>query len=205
MSIVKFTSLRIEGWRQFGQVDIALHPRLTVLTGANGAGKSSLLKIFSRHFGITQHFLATPILQSGGGYNYLTGLFTGQMARLWERIWSKRSDMNNVGSIGYDNGQTSAIQVPLQSSVQYDITIPNQQRIAGIHMDSHTDLTWFQQVNQIPTQIVNAQRAYETYNNEILSTYHGRHTGISPIYRMKEAIISMAMFGEGNSRVQANE
>jgi predicted ATPase len=42
----RFRSLRIEGWRQFDNVDIELHPRLTVLTGANGAGKTSLLRIF---------------------------------------------------------------------------------------------------------------------------------------------------------------
>ena len=86
MSSMKFTSLRIEGWRQFGHVDISLHPRLTVLTGANGAGKSSLLKIFQRHFGIEQPFLATPFLQSGGGYYYLTGLFSDTIAKVWEQV-----------------------------------------------------------------------------------------------------------------------
>ena len=62
MSSMKFTSLRIEGWRQFGHVDISLHPRLTVLTGANGAGKSSLLKIFQRHFGIDSALFSHTIL-----------------------------------------------------------------------------------------------------------------------------------------------
>ena len=86
MSATKFSSLRIDGWRQFGHVDIALHPRLTVLTGANGAGKTSLLRIFHTHFGVNQPFLATPIQQSGGGYSYLTGLFTGTVAKIWERF-----------------------------------------------------------------------------------------------------------------------
>ena len=133
MSGTKFSSLRIEGWRQFGHVDIALHPRLTVLTGANGAGKSSLLRIFQRHFGINQPFLATPILQSDGGYSYLTGLFTDTIAKIWRRFWTLRSDMSNVGAIGYDNGVESELQIPTQSSVQYNIEIPQQQSVPGTY------------------------------------------------------------------------
>ena len=202
---MKFTSLRIEGWRQFGHVDIVLHPRLTVLTGANGAGKSSILKIFQQHFGINQPFLATPILQSGGGYYYLTGLFSGTIAKAWQKLWTKRSDMSNVGAIGYDNGVESELQIPAQSPVQYNINITEQQSVPGIHIDSHTPVARFQQVGHIPTTIITAETAYKSYNSEVIQHYEGGHTGYSPTYRMKEAIIAMAMFGEGNTRVQANQ
>lgn len=37
--------LRVHSWRQFAEVDINLHPRLTVLVGPNGTGKSSLLSL----------------------------------------------------------------------------------------------------------------------------------------------------------------
>ena len=205
MSITKFSSLRIEGWRQFGHVDLALHPRLTVLTGANGAGKSSLLRIFHKHFGINQPFLATPILQPDGRYSYLTGLFSDRIAHIWQRFWTKRSDMSNVGAIGYDNGVECELQIPTQTEVQYNIKIRGEQAVLGIHLDSHAPITHFQQVGQIPTTIVSASRAYDAYNNEVIQKYQGGHTGYSPAYRMKESIIAMAMFGEGNTRVQANE
>ena len=205
MTATKFSSLRIEGWRQFGHVDLALHPRLTVLTGANGAGKSSLLRILHTHFGIRQPFLATPVLQTGGGYSYLTGLFTDTIAKIWQRFWKKRSDMSNVGAIGYNNGVESELQIPTKSSVQYNIKIPNQQSVPGIHLDSHAPITHFQQVGQIPTTIVTAATAYDAYNAEVIQKYQGGHTGYSPAYRMKESIIAMAIFGEGNTRVQANE
>ncbi|WP_423926949.1 AAA family ATPase [Candidatus Palauibacter sp.] len=200
-----FTSLRIEGWRQFGRVDLDLHPRLTVLTGANGAGKSSLLRIFHTHFGINQPFLATPVARSGGGHSYLTGLFSGTIARLWQKAWTTRSEMSNVGAIVYGNGIKSELQIPTESSVQYNVTIAKQQTVPGIHIDSHAPIMHFQQVGQIPTTIITAQKAYQSYNNEVVQKYQGGHTGYSPIYRMKEAIIAMAMFGEGNSRVQANK
>lgn len=60
-----FKRIAVQGWRQFDNVEIELHDRLTIITGANGAGKSSLLRIFSRHFGYDRPYLATPVLING--------------------------------------------------------------------------------------------------------------------------------------------
>ena len=65
-------------------------------------------------------------------------------------------------------------------------------------------MTRFQQVEQIPTTTINPAAAYNNYNNEFVQKYQGGHTGYSPAYRMKEAIIAMAMFGEGNAHVEGN-
>jgi predicted ATPase len=204
MAAAKFSYLRVEGWRQFGHVEIDLHPRLTILTGANGAGKSSLLKIFSRHYGFDRPFLGTPIKQSGGGYSYVTGLFTEAIARLWQRFWTRHSDMTNVGVLKYDNGIEAELQVPAQAGVQYNVAIQSQQPVEGIHIDSHAAISHFQQVGQIPTNIITPAMAYSNYNSEVQNKYQGGHTGYSPTYRMKEAIIAMAMFGEGNTYVEGN-
>ena len=40
---MRIRSLRIQGWRGFGQLELDLDPRITVLTGTNNSGKSSLL------------------------------------------------------------------------------------------------------------------------------------------------------------------
>jgi energy-coupling factor transporter ATP-binding protein EcfA2 len=202
---MKFSALRIDGWRQFGHVAITLHPRLTVLTGGNGAGKSSLLRIFHSHFGINQPFLATPVRQADGGYSYLTGIFSGGIAKVWKRFWGPRSDGSSVGTIKYTNGVESDLQIPTQTGVQYSVNISQQQAVPGIHIDSHAPITHFQQVGQIPTTIMTPNTAYSAYNSEVIQKYQGGHTGYSPTYRMKEAIIAMAMFGEGNTHVQRNE
>lgn len=47
--------------------------------------------------------------------------------------------------------------------------------------------------------------AYDHYANESRSRFTGGHTGHSPVFRLKEALIAMAMFGEGNSVVAPNQ
>lgn len=69
-----FKKITIQGWRQFDDIDISLHPRLTILTGANGAGKSSILRVFSSHFGFDKAFLSTPVLVKGR-FVYKSGVF----------------------------------------------------------------------------------------------------------------------------------
>ena len=39
--MTKFKALKVEGWRQFGSVNLEFHPRATIITGANGAGKNN--------------------------------------------------------------------------------------------------------------------------------------------------------------------
>ena len=195
-----FQTLRVQGWRQFDDVELALHPRLTIVTGANGAGKSSLLQIFSRHFGFHRPYLATPHISSAGTYTYLAGLFES----IWRQVSGQKRDANDVGSLQYSNGVEVSLRVPPQSAVQYNIDISNQQTVLGIHIDSHRAISPYQSVAQIPTNLISPTIAYQSYHGEVHNRYQGGHTGYSPIYRMKEAIISMAMFGEGNSRVQGN-
>lgn len=202
--MTKFSYLKIDGWRQFGHVKIDLHPRLTILTGANGCGKSSILRIFTHHFGFARPFLATPVRNESGDYSYLTGLFTGLVAKLWRRFWTNTPKTSDVGAVGYDNKTEGRIQIPERSGVQFNVEIVNEQSVPGIHIDSHSPISNFQQVGQIPTTIIDATTAFNNYNGEIISRYQGGYSGYSPTYRMKEAIIAMAMFGEGNTHVQGN-
>lgn len=71
----KFKNLTISGWRQFHNVSIDFHPRLTVITGANGAGKSSLLGLLTQHFGWQKLFLGTPLKRRINGLTrFLSGV-----------------------------------------------------------------------------------------------------------------------------------
>ena len=46
-----FKTLQINDWKQFQNIDIVFHERLTILTGANGSGKTTLLHLLAKHFG----------------------------------------------------------------------------------------------------------------------------------------------------------
>lgn len=193
----RFDSLKIEGWRQFKLVEIELHPRLTVLTGANGAGKSTLLGIFSQHFGWSRSLLATPVQKSDGALSYFVGLFS----KLFNAP-SVDQHRQKIGTIGYGGGQ-GEIYVPTQTGVEYGLSIDGQCHFEGLNIPSHRPVSRFQQVVSIPTNAITPEQAYGNYFSEIMNRYNGGHTGYSPLYRMKEALISMAAFGEGNKYLES--
>ena len=53
-----FKRLNVKEWRQFSDVDIVFHEHLTVLTGANGAGKTTILNLLSKSTGGIHNLLA---------------------------------------------------------------------------------------------------------------------------------------------------
>ena len=55
-----FKQIRLTGWQQFEEIDIDVHPELTIITGANGSGKTTLLRFLARHFGWSFSQLRTP-------------------------------------------------------------------------------------------------------------------------------------------------
>lgn len=55
-----FNKITIAGWRQLENVEIEFHNRLTIITGPNGTGKSTLLGLLNRHFGYNRQFYSTP-------------------------------------------------------------------------------------------------------------------------------------------------
>jgi AAA15 family ATPase/GTPase len=196
---MKFQNLTLRGWRQFSEINISFHPRLTIITGANGAGKSTALGVLSQHYEWAKPLLSTPtVLSDSGLISYFSGLF--------HRVLKKKetTPTNIIGSIRYSNDIEASVIIPENSGVAYNVTISNQQTVQGLNIGSHRPIQNYQKIASIPTNAINAEQAYQSYQNETLSRFQGGHTGYSPTYRMKEAIISMATFGPGNHYVQKN-
>ena len=195
---MKFSKLSLQGWRQFDKIEIDFHPRLTILTGANGAGKSTLLRLLSQLYGWSNPLLATPTYSKDGMLGYVSGLYE----------WLKKKETppaEVVGTLAFSDGNSSIITVPAISSITYNVDITSPRPILGLHIGSHRPMPAYQQVGSIPTNAIGAEQAYQTYLQETLQRYQNSYTQFSPIYRMKEAIISMATFGPGNQYVQRNE
>ena len=193
-----FSKLVLNGWRQFEEIDIIFHPRLTIITGANGAGKSTLLRLISQHYDWGQPLLSTPTYSKEGIVRYVSGLFP----------WLKNraeSPSESVGKFIYSNGIEANLIVPAVSSIMYNVEIRPQPGVQGLHIGSHRPVPTYQQVGNIPTNAIGAEQAYQIYHQEVIQRQQNAYTQFSPIYRMKEAIISMATFGPGNRYVQRNE
>jgi energy-coupling factor transporter ATP-binding protein EcfA2 len=193
--MIKFDRLAIQGWRQFSSVDITFHPRLTVITGTNGAGKSTILRILAQHFGWPSFLLGTPTISKNGSLLYLSGLFR------------KRDTTADppIGSISYTNGHHSRLIVPRESSIQYTVAIESMNQVTGLNISSHRPIPGYQRVQSIPTAGIDADQAFESYKSEVFNRFNNSFSQFSPTYRMKEAIISMATFGPGSQYVQPNE
>jgi energy-coupling factor transporter ATP-binding protein EcfA2 len=193
-----FKNLRLDNWRQFEKIDLELHDHLTVITGANGAGKTSLLNIFAEHFGWQSPYLATPT-RVEKGYEYLVGVFGRLLA-----AWRTESGDVTMGSISYSNGETTTLTVPRATSIQYQLNLPRRQVVDGVHISSHRDLPRYQTVRSIPATSPQLADAYDSYNNLLLQRFQGSYGEFSPTYRLKESLMAMATFGAGNEYVQPN-
>lgn len=208
-----FKTLHANGWRQFKDVNITFHPRLTILTGTNGAGKSTLLKILSSSFGQSEILLSTPKISKQLGLQYFTGIIRKRSPLL---DIAQNDSLDDVGSISFDDNQEYRIKVPKSAGVSYNILLMKEsnmfphhigqiQNLEGLYIRSHRPISTYQQVANIPTNIITAESAFSFYQQAISGFMSGGYGQFSPTYRIKEAIISMATFGPGNSEVQGNE
>ncbi len=216
-----FESIRFGGWRQFRQVRIDFHPRLTVITGANGAGKTTILDLLNRHFGWRGQFIATP---KGRGpksseSEYLSDLW--KMLALSEdgdfetdemdeqslsppRIDEPNADEGRrvIGSISYTNNNAADISVPVKVSAQYQPKVQGQQAVKGLHIPSHRTLFGYQPVQSISTTPKQRQELFNEYANLVRNAYYGERGDRTPSFLLKSALITLANFGSGNEFIE---
>lgn len=191
-----FRHLFVEDWRQFGKVDISFHETLTVLTGANASGKTTLLSVLGSLFNWTRNFLSQPLL--------VDGQVKWRLPPIQAHPFIDTSN-SAIGAIQYANGTKSNLLIPKSdNTMQYSVSIqpPNSQN--GLYITSHRSVSHYVSVPAIPTQFPGAPVIFDQYTSEMQSKHLGGSSGRSPLLNLKEALVAAAMFGEGNSSVEPN-
>lgn len=184
----RFKGFALSKWQQFESINIDFHDSLTVFTGANASGKTTILNILAKHRDWQVQSCAVPIKSRvTGAFKFLTRFFFGQ----------DLSSDNKIGQIKYDNGQTAELLIPKTDSPHYEINISNKQPVSCFFVPSHRAVFRYQQVTTIPTQISTRQEAFQRVYNTTKTRYFGGSSESSS-FHMKETLLAWNIFGRGN-------
>lgn len=199
-----FRHLTVSDWRQFGDVEISFHRRLTILTGANASGKSTLLGILARHLNWNRQYSSAPRRQHEKGSSW-SNIGPRRMRRLIEG----GSDWAQIGSLTYANNLETTISVPVSGSAArqgYDLFLPQQQHVDGVFLNSHRTVSGnYFHVPTIPTVFSDSEQLFEQFTEELRAQWAGSWSGRTPQVALKEALIAAAVFGgRGNESVDFN-
>lgn len=192
---MNFKQITISDWKQFERINIEFHPNITVLTGANGSGKTTILNLLARHFGWGQPELATPAIDK------ISGFF-----KFFSRFF--KSPNNNteqkIGELHYFSGQKSDLIIQNSDSAQYYVEIIPQQSIQGINIPSHRPNYSYRQVSQIQTRKRTKEEAYSLAQSSSQQYYFGNPGQQTSNYYLKETLLNWAIGGSGNEFIIAD-
>lgn len=171
---------------------------MTILTGANGAGKTTILNLLARHFGWSINLVGTLSITKEGAWKYYSGA-----GRTY--FDTGLNDKQEIGRLTYSDGSSAILSVPPQVSENYKVTIEAQKTIDGIYLTSHRPVYAYQRVDQIPTTVSASEQLFEQYVANLRQYYTPQARIESPSFRLKSSLISLATFGYGNQALEPND
>lgn len=210
---MQYRSISLNEWRQFQDVKIDLHPRLTILTGPNGSGKSTLLSLLSISAETTgeEPFMATPVndKKSGrSGFSFGT-LFSRYNPFKRNPTSDPDEKRHGIGSITYASGERAILEVNEEDKLQYQVVLNGQQQVSGFKISSHRALPRYQEVKNLPVSGIKPKDAFSYFAQSLSSYQRGdrfnRNGRIveNPITPLKETLIGFAAFGADNVYMKA--
>ena len=195
-----FKKLDLANWRQFESVHIDFDKQVTVLTGRNSSGKTTLLNILGKHFGWNINFISTPYFSEKKNKKFWSDVIKKREVEFGD----ENNETINVGCIEYNNSVTCELFTPKYVSSQYQIKFQNQQGVTGLHIPSHRPAITYQQISNIPTSTKTVQQHYQELQQLLFQTY-GSANARNPGIILKQSLVSLALFGYGNEVVSPNQ
>jgi hypothetical protein len=195
-----FARLTLGRWRQFASVDIDLTGQVTILTGQNGCGKTTLLTLLGRHFGWNLKFVSTPYIGKRTAQRLWSDLYDDYLSDLDEQ----QQNTTRIGQIRYDNDASCDLFVNTITAAQYHPEYRNMQPVDGLHIPSHRPITSYNNVQNISTEPITSAQQYQQYQQLLVQAYGGGRAADNPGKIQKQSLISLALLGEGNSHVTPN-
>ena len=210
-----FNAIKLRGWRQFEDLELDLSKRVTIITGTNGCGKTTILTLLSRHFGWDIRFASTPYVSKRAAKRLYrdvhasSELTKSESAAESSTTETDHDDDRNVeidiGQITYDTGETCNIRIPAFVAANYQVKLDGQVSKHGLFIPSHRQQSVYYRVSQIPADPVSAAQIYDQYRSVFSQFYQsGARQQKNPGQVQKEALIALAAFGEGNSSLMGN-
>ena len=206
-----FTRLSFKDWRQFSNIDIVFHEHLTVLTGANGTGKTTVLNLLSKSTGWNPQFVSSYEKDEKGVSKYFNSLKSlGQ--KLFIKLTSTNDNQaikNKLGELEFSDGAICDLVLPDNiTNGTYGIEIKGGKTEKGVYVNSHRPNFPYKAVKSVPTSVATRQQIYSKYNEFnktfVFDTYRNANE-VSATSLIKETLASLAIFGYGNQSVIPNE
>lgn len=209
--LAMFTRIKIEDWRQFSNIDITFHEHLTVLTGANGAGKTTVLNLLSKSTGWNPQFVSSYEKDENGIVKYLNSL-KNFGHKLFIKLVSTENTQpinNKLGELEFSDGTIADLILPDNiTNGTYSIDIQGGKTEKGVFVNSHRPNFPYKAVKSVPTSVATRQQIYSKYNEFnktfVFDTYRNANE-VSATSLIKETLASLAIFGYGNQSVVPNE
>lgn len=206
-----FKRICFRDWRQFANIDIEFHDHLTVLTGANGAGKTTILNLLSKSIGWEPKFVSSYGMDEKGKGRYYTSLRKLkdilQDALMGESC--RNSVTNKLGELEYSDGTIAEFILPDSVNAgTYGVFINSGKSEKGVYINSHRPTFPYKSLRSIPTTFSTREQIYSKYysfNQTFIYDTFRDPEKISSTSIIKETLASLSIFGYGNKSVVKNE